>query len=269
MREDAFNIYVDGSSRPSPRRGGIGVRFVTVNAAGDEVTEDIPLPGYPGATNNEMELQACITALKEVERHPALGFRQAICIHSDSKYVTEHYRSAMFVWPKQQWRTNEGRPLANAQLWKELVRRIRRMQPRRIDIKWVKGHSKDVHNKAVDKAAKASALKPANEALAIVEVRRKIGSRAVQVGCVPMRGQSLLIRVIEHRYLKVQRVTKYKYEVLPDTGEFAGLVDLIHSTLDLRAGHHYEVLVNDDQGNPTIVEVVRELERTRRSTPRT
>jgi hypothetical protein len=51
--EKALNIYTDGSSLPAaPRRGGIGILFVTINESGDEVAENIELPGHAGATNN-------------------------------------------------------------------------------------------------------------------------------------------------------------------------------------------------------------------------
>jgi ribonuclease HI len=63
--EDALNIYTDGSSFSRPRVGGIGIRFITTNELGDEVIEDVELPGYKGATNNQMELYAGVAALKE------------------------------------------------------------------------------------------------------------------------------------------------------------------------------------------------------------
>lgn len=43
-----------------------------------------------------------------------------------------------------------------------------------------------------------------------------------------MRGQSLSIRVNTGTYMRLQRVHKYKYEVLPGTGEHAGKVDWIY-----------------------------------------
>jgi hypothetical protein len=50
---------------------------------------------------------------------------------------------------------------------------------------------------------------------------------------------------------------------LPDGGAHGGKVDLIfHDSEDcLRAGHHYEVRVDDQPRNPRIVEVIRELTR--------
>jgi hypothetical protein len=76
-----------------------------------------------------------------------------------------------------------------------------------------------------------------------------------------MRGQRLLIRIVTCEYLRVQRLNKYKYEVLSKGSKYFGKVDLIYSTHDLRAGHHYEVSVNQSESNPRILNVLRELER--------
>lgn len=56
--EDALNIYTDGSCLSNPRRGGIGIRYIVINAAGDEEWIDECPAGYKQATNNEMELMA-------------------------------------------------------------------------------------------------------------------------------------------------------------------------------------------------------------------
>jgi ribonuclease HI len=63
LPDDAVNIFTDGSSRPKPRRGGVGYRIVVTGEDGLEKTFDESPNGYPGATNNEMELRACIEAL--------------------------------------------------------------------------------------------------------------------------------------------------------------------------------------------------------------
>lgn len=54
--EDAINIYTDGSSYSNPRRGGRGIRYITINETGDEEIEDDCLMGYKEAINNQMEL---------------------------------------------------------------------------------------------------------------------------------------------------------------------------------------------------------------------
>ena len=71
--EDALNIYTDRSSFSGPRVGGIGIVFVIINdAGGEEVVNEFVYPGYRQATNNEMELEACIKGLEEALDQKAL-----------------------------------------------------------------------------------------------------------------------------------------------------------------------------------------------------
>jgi ribonuclease HI len=256
--EKALNIYTDGSSLPAPRRGGIGIRFVTLNNAGDEVAENVELSGYAGATNNEMELMACVTALQHAADHDQIHGVERVVIFTDSLYVKENVPRAIFQWPRQKWLSRDSRPIENATIWKDLVRAIKKT-PRRVDFEWVKGHSKDPHNKAVDKLAKTSAKGHLLSPLKVSTVRRKRTSQKVQVGSVPMQGQLMAIRVITDTYQRVQKVYKYKYEVL--SGEFLGRMDIIFATEVLRAGHHYEIRANDSTKNPRMVELVREIDR--------
>src|SRR3954454_4920143 len=64
--EGALTAFTDGASLPAPRRGGIGIHFVHSDSVGQETGFDLAEPGYAGATNNQMELQAVITALKAI-----------------------------------------------------------------------------------------------------------------------------------------------------------------------------------------------------------
>ena len=47
----------------------MGGTSVTINALGQEEFEDVLLPVYAGATNNQMELRACIEGIKNAMRH--------------------------------------------------------------------------------------------------------------------------------------------------------------------------------------------------------
>ena len=60
--EDALNIYTDGSSYSKPRVGGVGIRYIYIGKNGEEIIEDLEVPGYRNATNNQMELLACLNA---------------------------------------------------------------------------------------------------------------------------------------------------------------------------------------------------------------
>jgi ribonuclease HI len=261
--EDAINIYTDGSSFSHPRSGGIGIRLVFVNEEGFEEVEDISPPGFTGATNNEMELYACIEGIKQAMDHPAFdGFRR-IAIHTDSQYVSENYNRAIYEWPGLKRCNYYGKPVANVELWKKLMRMLKALHRNQKKFKfyWVEGHSKDKHNRAADKLAKESAMKATNPPLSVVKVRRKLSSRSVEPGCVPMLNQRLSIRIITEYNLKAQRLLKYKYEVVSEDSPYFGNIDIVYAErkIMLRATHCYSVNFNDNPNNPRIVEVIEEL----------
>lgn len=258
--EGALNIYTDGSSYSSPRTGGIGIIFVRTDASGKEVETDSVHPGYRGATNNQMELQASILALREVKQRNLAHGVSRIVIHTDSMYVCENYKRAMFEWAKRRWARRGGAPVLNAGLWKDLVKSIRATDCI-VEFRWVKGHRTDPYNKAVDKLAKRSARDATQAPLTQVSVRRKRTRETVQPGVVSMLGQRLSIRVITCEYLHVQHVWKYKYEVVSKNSAFFRKVDWVYSQRDmlLRDGHSYHVRLNDDQRYPQVLKVFREL----------
>jgi len=87
------------------------------------------------STNNRMELQAVIEALKYVD--PS----KSVIIRTDSQYVADAIKGSTTI------KTNND-------LWK-LYEEI--AMSRRIKVVWVKGHSGDPHNEAADKLASQQA----------------------------------------------------------------------------------------------------------------
>jgi|ERR1017187_496810 ribonuclease HI len=263
LDERDLNVYTDGSAYPKPRHGGVGILFVTVDEDGHERVEDYPRPGYAGATNQQMELAACLEALKAIvtRRAPvaAAQFRR-IVIWTDSMYLVSGYDSARFDWQVNGWMTRDGNPVANAAMWKELLKTAFRTG-RRVEIKWVKGHKRSRHNKAADKLAKRSARHQTGRHLSVVKVRRKKSDRSVEPGSVEMRGQRITIRIITDEYLPVQRANRYKYEVVSRASEFYGFVDTIYSRAEihLSAGHTYHVRLNDETARPRVGKMFREI----------
>ena len=261
--ENAINIYTDGSSFSHPRSGGIGICLVIVNKEGFEEIENISPPGFTGATNNEMELYACVEGIKQAMHHSAFNSFWHIAIHTDSQYVLENYNKAIYEWSRNKWFNRQGKPVENAELWKNLIRIINRVYSSHkiVRFHWVEGHSKDKHNRAADKLAKESARKATNPPLSVVKVRRKLSSRSVEPGCVPMSNQRLSIRIITEYNLKTQRLFKYKYEVISEDSPYFGNIDIVYAEREimLRATHYYSVKFNDNPNNPRIVEVIEEL----------
>lgn len=258
IHDNALNIFTDGSSLRSPRSGGIGVRFVLVDPDGQEQVQDVQFLGYQNATNNQMELQACIAALREARRLDLIRGPSHVVLYTDSLYVVDNIKKAMFEWPKTKWHSRRGRPILNADLWKQLVSAVHKVG-KRVEFKWVKGHSKSHHNKAVDKMARDSARLAYNKPLTVAHVRRKHSPASVDIGSVPMEGQRLSIHIIKTEYLRIQRVWKCNYEVVSKRSKYYPSVDIIFSDTLLKAGHTYFVKVNEDTQNPRIVKVFREI----------
>jgi ribonuclease HI len=259
--DDAINVYADGSSCSRPRSGGIGIRLVIINSLGQEEVKDISPVGYVGATNNEMELKACIEGLKEAMRHPAFASFGRIAIHSDSKYVVENRNRAFYFWQRNKWRNYQGKPVDNALLWKDLLNTIKKCSThhKRVDFYQVKGHEKNGHHRAADKLARQSAKNPFNPPVAVVKVRRKRSSKSVEPGSVPMRNQRISIRIITDQYLRLQKIYKYKYEVISKSSPYFGKIDFASSKIMLNAGHCYSIRFNDNPHNSTIVKMFKEL----------
>jgi len=261
--ESAINIYTDGSSFSHPRAGGIGIRLVFVNEEGFEEIEDISPLGFTGATNNEMELYACIEGIRQAMHHPAFNSFHFIAIHTDSLYLLENYKKAIYEWPKLKWCNYYGKPVANVDLWKKLIRMLKALarNQKKFEFYWVEGHSKDKHNRAADKLAKESAKKATNPPLSVVKARRKLSSRSVEQGCVPMLNQTLSVRIITEYNLQAQKLFKYKYEVVSEDSPYFGNIDIVYAErkIMLRATHCYSVKFNNNPNNPRIVEVIEEL----------
>lgn len=262
--DEALTIYTDGSSYQGPRRGGVGILFVTVDDSGHERVDEYALPGYAGATNNQMELKACIEALKALvtRRVPLdpVDYKKVV-IRTDSMYVTDNIYAARYVWPSNRWMTRDGNPVLNAELWKDLVRVVNRAH-KRVEFAWIKGHKRDLHNRGADRLAKQSAKVQTGQSVSIVKVRRKRSTRSVEVGCVQMRGQRATIRIITDEYLPQQRMNKYMYEVVSRRSEFRGCVDVIFSdsSIYLSAGHAYFVRFNEETRAPRVVACYREVD---------
>ncbi|HWQ36984.1 MAG TPA: ribonuclease H [Burkholderiales bacterium] len=252
-----LTVYTDGSSYSKPRRGGAAFLFVTTNDAGEDSVEEFELQGYKSSSNNQMELYACVAALKQVLKDDWHNRARTIVIRTDSMYVVDCHKLALFEWSRAKWRNREGRPVEHAALWKDLVRLLLKCRGK-VTFQWVKGHAKDPYNKGVDKLAKRSAKGLLKKPLSVVTLRKKQSPLSVQRGSVAMRGQTELIRIITDQRLK-QKEFKYRYEVADtESGDYPK-VDMAYSLHDLRAGHVYRVVFNSNSRYPQIELVLEEI----------
>jgi ribonuclease HI len=263
--DDTLEIYVDGSSLSGPRTGGVGVRFVWVDIRGDPVHEDVVRPySYEGGRIGQMELRACIDAIKELmgRRPPAdpHGFRKVI-IHTDSRYVSENYPNVRWGhWQKNRWITKEGTPVHNKPEWEELLRLDKRLDRDfhiRLEVEWIPGKS-DEHTKAVDQMAKKAAKSPLKaRKLDHQRVRPKWSPHRARRESVSLHGQDEIIRLITDMPVAGHsRTYHYMYEVVDDGSIHFQAVDYVYSNKMLGAGHLYQVTFNDDTKNPRVLTAV-------------
>jgi ribonuclease HI len=252
-----IRIFTDGSSFQHPRVGGFGIIIITVDENGNEEVNELDYPGYKSATNNQMELFACVKAI-EYCRKKNLVLGNGITIFTDSMYVVSNYKRAMFQWCKEGWKNNYGKPIDNTKLWKEFVKEMQKVR-KRVEIKWLKGHAGNAGNILANNLARKSAKNPLNPPLSLIHVRRKRTQNQVQPGCVDLYGQRITIRIITTEYLTEHKLWKCKYEVLTKGSQYCGLVDFVYSDELLQAGHTYYLQVNKEKHNPRVVKIFREI----------
>jgi ribonuclease HI len=262
--EGALIIYTDGSQFSKPRRqGGIGIRLIWTNPDGHPDSFDHNPPGYFDVTVPLMELKAVIEALRLLTRQsPPVppDLYDKIVVYSDAMYLVDGHPRAKGSWPRNKWLTKDGPPVKNAEQWKELLRLERRIG-KRFEIRKVKGHSKNPHNKAVDKLARTSAQIATNPSLTPAKLRRKKSPKQLVPGSVKMEGQRVTIHVHKAEYMRVQQLSGYRYSVESPSSPYYQEVGWVFAdrSVNLSAGHSYAVRFNEDTKNPRIEEVFMEV----------
>jgi ribonuclease HI len=131
-------IYTDGACRGNPGRGGWGVTLQY-----GETLKKL-YGGDPETTNNRMELMAAIQALESLTR-PC-----TVQLHTDSKYVLQGITEWLPNWKKRRWKTANGHPVKNEDLWRRLDAVTLKHSIKWI---WVKGHSGNMGNELADQLA--------------------------------------------------------------------------------------------------------------------
>jgi ribonuclease HI len=134
----AVAVYTDGACSGNPGPGG----WAWATKDGRSGTG-----GEPTTTNQRMELQAVLEALRELPG--------PVVVHSDSTYVVNCFNDRWYEgWVAKNWRNSQRKPVANRDLWEPLVELfVERGDD--LSFVWVKGHSGDVMNDLVDQLAVA------------------------------------------------------------------------------------------------------------------
>ena len=254
-------IYTDGSSSPNPRKGGVGFRMIFP----DGTYKDFSPYGYAGATNNEMELQACILSLREVCKLEDLGIARGVIVYTDSQYIVSNYRNAMFTWCKQKWMRSNGEPVLNTPQWKELIRLMKRIGDMfhvSVCFEKVEAHSGIKDNEVVDKLAKSSRKGPTSSIkISVSKVRRSKTNKKTIRGSIKGEGQRIRIRVVSGSWLTVQKLYRLRCEVLSKKSKYFGNMDFILSKNLLNAGHIYDLILEDGLNYCSVKKIIKEVKK--------
>jgi len=140
LNDSRVVAYTDGACSGNPGPGGWGV---WLQSGGHE--KEL-FGGEKMTTNQRMELQAAIEALK------ALKKTSVVTIVTDSKYVLTGITEWIHNWKKKGWKNSKKEAVANRELWEELDKLNANHQ---VTWQWVKGHSGDEGNDRADELARA------------------------------------------------------------------------------------------------------------------
>ena len=133
-------IYTDGACSGNPGPGG----WAAILIYGDNKKEISG--GSQETTNNIMELTAILEGLK------ALKFECEVEVYSDSAYSVNAFNQGwIYNWMKKGWKTANGEPVKNKEIWQELYSLT---QKHKVTFNKVKGHSDDELNNRCDELAR-------------------------------------------------------------------------------------------------------------------
>ena len=142
-------LYTDGACSFNPGPGGWGV-VLMFNNIKKEMSG-----GERETTNNRMELTAVIEGLK------ALKEPCEVEVYSDSAYVVNAFlQNWVQGWITNGWRNSTNKPVANKELWQELIALTEKHKVKFIK---VKGHSDNIYNNRCDELARIETAKFSEE----------------------------------------------------------------------------------------------------------
>jgi ribonuclease HI len=139
----SIKVYTDGACKGNPGPGGWGV-YIQSNEDEKEL-----YGGNPETTNNQMEMQAALEALKHLKDEDEI-----IELYTDSNYLRQGITEWIHKWKKNNWKTAAKKPVANRDLWIEISDLNEKMT---VEWNWVKGHAGDPGNERADELANIGA----------------------------------------------------------------------------------------------------------------
>lgn len=139
------SFYTDGACTGNPGPGGWGTVVYFTDGSVYEMggRED-------QTTNNRMEMQAAIQALKVFR---ASGQTEPVTLYTDSEYLINGITKWIKGWKKKGWKTAQGKAVLNQDLWQTLDE----LNSQQVEWRHVRGHSGNEGNDRCDQIARAFA----------------------------------------------------------------------------------------------------------------
>ncbi len=128
-------IHTDGGCEPNPGPGG----WAAVLEMDGHIRE--LSGGAPATTNNRMEMQAAIEALR------VLPERSKVELFTDSQYLRKGVCEWLKGWKARGWKTATREPVKNQDLWQQLDSLV---AGHTISWRWLKGHAGHKFNERCD-----------------------------------------------------------------------------------------------------------------------
>ena len=144
-----MTIFVDGSCRGNPGRGGFGAVAI------DEKTYRVIScysKQYDYTTNNEMELMACLYALTTFgKQEKDDDWFQPITVYCDSRYAVETLTNWKNKWKSNGWKRTATQPPENL----EIIQKYDNLEEKgyKIELRKINGHSGILGNEIADALA--------------------------------------------------------------------------------------------------------------------
>lgn len=142
-------VFTDGSAEGNPGPGGY-CAIVRIPGRPDRELSG----GTNYTTNNKMELTAAIAGLTEAVASGA----PSVSVVTDSEYVVKGATQWLRGWERNGWKTSNGQPVKNRELWEKLAELLRGHSVR---WQWVKGHAGHPENERADLVATTRAREAA------------------------------------------------------------------------------------------------------------
>jgi ribonuclease HI len=140
-------LFCDGACLGNPGPGGWA--FLLRFRAADGVREKEGGGAEAATTNNRMELMGAIEGLRALSKGPC-----RVKLRCDSQYVVKGVAEWLPNWKARGWRRADGKPVLNADLWRELDGLL---GVHKVEAAWIRGHAGHPENELVDDAARRMA----------------------------------------------------------------------------------------------------------------